>query len=171
MPIIKQELNNQDIEVTFLSPGLHINCNKMETEITENLALKKEQKIVLLYGNMCHTKLISIAKDYNAVIPAERNCIEMILSPEKKKEIDQYGNVFYVTTGWVQHWREIFQDRTAIAACDKIVVLDTVDELISDEELLDFFDYIQIPIEMMKTPLHYFEDTLTMLCKYSIERT
>jgi hypothetical protein len=170
IPVIKRELNNQDIQVTFLSPGLHINSNKMETEIIENLELKKGQKIVLLYGNMCHTKLISIAKDYKAVIPTAKNCIEMILSPEKKKELDQSGNVFYLTTGWIQHWREIFQDRTAITACDKIVVLDVGDELISDEELLDFFDYIQIPIETIKTSLHYFKDTLTILCKYSIEK-
>jgi hypothetical protein len=165
IPKIKQELKKHDIEINFLSPGLHVDYNKMETEVITNLEAKKGEKILLLYGSMCHTKLVSIAKDYNAILPVEKNCIEMILSPDKKGEMDGYGNVFYITAGWLRHWREIFQDRTAIAPCDKIVMLDYGGNLISDEELLEFFDYMQIPIETIEISLDYFTNKIINLCK------
>jgi hypothetical protein len=171
IPALRRELNDRDIEVTFLPPGLHNNCNKMETEIVENLEADKNGKPLLLYGCMCHTELESIAKNYDAVLPAGKNCIEIILSPRKKAEIDMSGNVFYLTAGWVRQWRDIFQDGAGITACDKIVMLDDGCVEISDEELLDFFDYIQIPIEIMKVSLNYFKENLINLCKNAARNT
>jgi hypothetical protein len=157
MPSLRREMRMKyhEIEAHFLPHGLHIDSRKMKEEVIKKLELKKGTKILLLYGSMCHTELVSIAKDYHAAIPTEKNCVEMLLGPEKKKAIDDSGNVFYVTAGWLQCWREMFQDRTAIAPCDKIVMLDTGGNLISDEELLDFYDVMQVPVETVEISLDY----------------
>jgi hypothetical protein len=164
LPDIERELN-KNIKVTFLSPGLHIDYNKMECELKKELELTKKQKTLLLYGSMCHIKLPEIIKNYNIINPNEKNCIELILSAERKKEIDKSGNVFYLTCGWLRYWREIFQQGLEAIICDKIVLLDTESDLISDEEMLEFFDYIHIPIEIEKITLEHFKKTLINICK------
>jgi hypothetical protein len=162
LPAIRRELPNQDIRVTFLSPGLHVDCARMEKEIVETLKSLQGEKL-LLYGTMCHEKLASIAHDNHAALPSDRNCIEMIVSPEKKKALDESGNIFYVTAGWLQSWREILQERAA--SCDKIIVLDAGGSAISEEALLEFFDFMQIPVETVEVTLDYFKNKLTHLCK------
>jgi hypothetical protein len=163
------QMNDHDIKVDFLSPGLHIDPNRMETEVIKNLESKKGTKILLLYGSMCHTKLVSIAKDYNAAVLTEKNCVELLLGPEKKKAIDDSGNVFYLTAGWLQYWRDMFQDRTAITPCDKMVMLDTGENLISDEEMLEFYDFMQVPVETIEISLDHFKNKLTNLCVNILE--
>jgi hypothetical protein len=178
LPAIQRELENLtrdlDIKVTFLSPGLHIECGKMEREILQNLdSIKREktkgEKILLLYGAMCHEKLMTIAEDNHAALPSVKNCIEMILSPEKKKALDESGNIFYLTSGWLRYWREIVQERSAAASCDKIIVLDAGDGLISEEELLEFFDFMQIPVESVAVTLDYFRETLRDACGLALK--
>jgi hypothetical protein len=171
IPSLRREMRmkGHEIKVDFLSPGLHIDSNKMETEVIKNLESKKGTKILLLYGRMCHTKLVSIAKGYNAAVPTEKNCIELLLGPEKKKALDGSGHIFYLTAGWLQCWREMFQDRTAITPCDKMVMLDTGENLISEEELLDFYDFMQVPIETVGISLDDFKSKLTSMCTYTLE--
>jgi hypothetical protein len=93
----------------------------------------------------------------------------MIVSPEKKKEWDESGNMFYVTSGWLRYWREMMQERSAAASCDKIMVLDAGDGLIAEEELLEFFDFMQIPVETAAITLDYFRDTLLAVCRSMLE--
>jgi hypothetical protein len=165
LPEIKRELDEEDIKVTFLSPALHIDTNKMEDEIKKNLELTKPQKTLLLYGSMCHTNLSSIIKNYNTVNPHEKNCVELILSAERKGEIDKSGTIFYLTCGWLRYWREIFQNGMEALICDKIVALDSDSDMISDEDMLEFFDYIQVPIEIEKISLDHFKETVLKICK------
>jgi hypothetical protein len=114
---------------------------------------------------MCHTELSSIIKDYDVINPGEKNCVELILNAERKNEIDQSGNVFYLTCGWLQYWREIFQQGLETIICDKLVLLDSESDLISDEEILEFSDYIHIPVEFERISLEYFKKTIIKLCK------
>jgi hypothetical protein len=168
LPAIKRELNEEDITVTFLSPAFHIDNNKMEDEITNNLELTKPWKTLLLYGSMCHTNLSSIIKDYNVVNPHEKNCIELILSAERKGDIDKSGNVFYLTCGWLKYWRDIFQHGMEALICDRIVALDSGLDAVSDEDMLEFFDYIHVPVEIEKISLDHFKETLLRICKESL---
>ncbi|MDR3342822.1 MAG: DUF1638 domain-containing protein, partial [Treponema sp.] len=123
----------------------------------------KRQKTILLYGSMCHPELSSITKAYNVIIPHGKNCIELILSPEKKAEIDKTGNIFYLTCGWLRYWREIFQHGMDTIICDKVIMLDSESDLITDEEILELSDHINIPIESEKISLEHFKETLMSL--------
>jgi hypothetical protein len=170
IPEIKQELKNCDIMITYLAPGLHNDCKKMEEELTKNLEKIKSTKILLLYGSMCHTELPAILKNYDTVFPKEKNCVEIILKPEIKMEMDNYGNIFYLTAGWLKNWKEIFPrsiGETIIG--DKVVYLDCGTNLVSDEEILDFFDFANLPIETEKITLDNFKEIIIKLCGKLLE--
>lgn len=171
---IKQDLDSQDIAAEFIPPGLHVNLEKLSKGISYGLSSLKEEKILLLYGSMCHPDLSEIVKGYDLIRPKAPNCIEMILDPARKKELDESGNIFYVTAGWFKNWREIFQQeqgwdhtdaRINFGFYDKIVVLDSGCCDIDEEELFNFFEYTQVPIEVESIDLNYFKKNIIELCK------
>ncbi|MHB9293890.1 hypothetical protein Holit_03009 [Hollandina sp. SP2] len=171
LDMIISEINNKfkyhDIKITYLSPSLHVYPLKMEEELTANLDKNKNSTVLVLYGNMCHTELPRILHKYNVLLPKEKNCIEIMLKPEIKSEMDKSGNINYITTGWLKNWREITAGGSMIG--DKIIYLDCGANLISDEELLEFFDYANLPIETVKITLDNFKEIIITLCKEIIE--
>jgi hypothetical protein len=164
---IKDKFKDHDIKITYLPPSLHIYSLKMEEELTENLDKNINSNVLVLYGTMCHTELSRILQKYNVLLPKEKNCIEIMLKPEIKKEIDKSGNINYLTAGWLKNWREITTGGSMIG--DKIMYLDCGANLISDEELLEFFDSANLPIETVKITLDNFKETIITLCKEIIE--
>lgn len=171
---IKQDLDDQDIAVDFISPGLHVNQEKLGKGISAGLAPLKEEKILLLYGSMCHPDLAEIVEGYDLIHPKEPNCVEIMLDPTRKKELDEGGNIFYMTAGWLKYWREIFQQeqgwddtdaRINFGFYDKAVLLDCGCCDIDEEELFNFFEYTQVPIEMEPIDLNYFKKNILELCQ------
>jgi hypothetical protein len=164
---IRDKFKEHDIRITCLPPSLHVYPLKMEEELTKNLDEMKDSKVLVLYGSMCHTKLPEIVQKYNALLPKEKNCIEIMLKPEMKNEMDKSGNINYLTAGWLKTWKEIAADGAMIG--DKIIYLDCGANLISDEEILDFFDCANLPIETAQITLDNFKEVITKLCKEIIE--
>ncbi|MDR2517987.1 MAG: DUF1638 domain-containing protein, partial [Spirochaetaceae bacterium] len=156
---VKSEVKH-DIIITYLSPGLHNDCNKMEKELIENLDKTRSAKTLVLYGSGCHTKMPAILKNYGAVLPREKNCIEMMLTPEIKAEMDKTGNVIYLTTGWLKAWKEIFLHDSGMGPmiADKIIYLDCGTNSVSDEAIIEFFDFANLPVEIEKITLDNFKN-------------
>jgi hypothetical protein len=167
IPEIKRELKNTDIEVIYLSPGLHNAPGKMKEELIQNLDKLKSEKTLTLYGSGCHTEISTILKGYDTVLPKEKNCIEVLLNSNVKAEIDKGGNIIYLTAGWLKAYREVFwQDMYAGAiVSDKSIYLDCGENLISDEELLEFFDFSNLQIETQMITLDNFKDVVMTLLK------
>jgi hypothetical protein len=129
---------------------------------------------MLLYGRMCHTDMAGITKDTGVIYPRTSNCVEAFLSPEKKKEMDATGNVYYLTMGGLKLWREIYQQghgwdavdaRINFGSFDKIVVLDCGLFEITDEALFEFFEFTQTPVEVMPISLDYFKGQVLGICR------
>jgi hypothetical protein len=166
------------IEADFLAPALDVNAALLEESVAEKLVLHENQRNMLLYGSMCHTEWPRITEKSGAIYPKAANCAEMLLSPEKKKEIDAEGNVYFLTMGGLKQWKEIYRQGHGWDAADalvnfgyfeKIIVLDTGVFEISDEDLFEFFEFTQIPVEVMEISLDYFKSTLVDLCKKRLE--
>jgi hypothetical protein len=173
LPEIEMEMGCK-IDIEFLTPALDVNIDLLEKSIMERLAAHQNKKNILLYGCMCHTELPRIIGESGAVYPKAANCAEMLLSPEKKKAFDEEENVYFLTMGGLKQWKEIYQQghgwdeadaRVNFGYFEKIIVLDTGVFEISDEELFDFFDFTQIPVEVMKINLDYFKSVITDMCK------
>jgi hypothetical protein len=167
LPDLMRELKGYDIAVSYLPAGLHNDCDKMEKELRETLDKSGAGKTVVLYGSGCHTKMSAILKKYAAVFPEEKNCIEIILTPEIKAEMDKTGNVIYLTAGWLKSWKEIFSPDRGMGPliADKVVYLDCGTNLVSDEDILEFFDFANLPFEIENLSLDNFKNTVIKCCK------
>ncbi|MDR1956344.1 MAG: DUF1638 domain-containing protein [Treponema sp.] len=174
IPEIKQELKAVDIQITYLPSALHNDNRKLGESIKNGLEALKGEKIMLLYGDRCHPDLSVITKDTCIYNQGTANCIELILGADRKKELDKTGNIFYMTSGWLKFWRDIFQrdsiygmenPRIIMEGVDKIIVLDTGTHKISDEEILELYDCVQIPIEIETIGLDYFKKIIIATLK------
>jgi hypothetical protein len=172
LPEIEAELDCK-IDADFLAPALDVNAGLLEKSVAEKLDARRDKKTALLYGNMCHTEWARITEKSGAVYPKAANCAEILLGHEKKKEFDAHANVYFLTMGGVKQWKEIYQQGHGWDAADarvnfgyfeKIIVLDTGVFEISDEDLFEFFEFCQVPVEVMKISMDCFKSVILDLC-------
>jgi hypothetical protein len=102
----------------------------------------------------------------------------LILGLERQREIDSQAKVFYLTPGWLLHWRDIFQQgqgwdeidaRQNMGYYDKALLLDTGTAEYSDEDLLEFFEYTQVPAEIMNIDLSVFKAHVVEALRKALE--
>ncbi|MDR2393863.1 MAG: DUF1638 domain-containing protein [Treponema sp.] len=174
LPEIKEALGGRELPVAFLSPALDVKADLLEKSVTEHIEAHPQDTTILLYGGMCHTEWARITEKSGAVYPKAANCVEILLSPEKKKLSDTSGNTYYLTMGGLKLWKEIYQQghgwdstdaRINFGSFEKVVVLDTGIFPISEEALFEFFEYTQVPVEIMQISLDYFKSLILELCK------
>jgi hypothetical protein len=112
----------------------------------------------LLYGCHCHSAMGDIAEHLDAKLPDEANCAEIILGTERKKALDEQGNHYYLTASSFLNWKRIFVEQhhwdkadalMNFGSFDSVIVLDTGIAPITDEGLLEFYDYVQVPVETL----------------------
>ncbi|MDR0597684.1 MAG: DUF1638 domain-containing protein [Treponema sp.] len=183
LPEIERELG-ADLRVRYLPPALDVNETGLAKAIAEGLSENRGQEAgnretaLLLYGRMCHTDMAGITRGTGAVYPGAANCVEAFLSPEKKKELDAAGNVYYLTMSGLKLWREIYRQghgwdavdaRINFGSFDRIVVLDCGLFEITDEELFEFFEFTRVPVEVMPVTLEYFRGLVMDMCRRILE--
>lgn len=179
LPEVESELGC-NIKVKYLEMALDAKEELLEKAVSEKLAECRAssdgEKPMLLYGSMCHVEWPRITAPTGAVYPKPANCAEMLIGPEKKREFDSEGNVYFLTSTSFKNWKDIFcrmrgmdefAARQNFCYFEKIIVLDAGIFEFSDEEMLDFFDYTQVPVELMPITLDYFKSVLIDLCKRS----
>lgn len=177
--ILSEEIHNAieglgfDIKVLYIDAALHVDLDKLETAINGKLEEVKNMrgKPAILVGSKCHPDIETIADKYDAKIIASSNCIELLLG-NKMKELDQESKTFYITSGWLKNWRKIFVEglkwdsidaKQNFGYYDRILLLDTGLSEISDEDILEFFEYTQVPIEIYPVTLENFKQELLNL--------
>jgi hypothetical protein len=157
------------IDVTYVLPALHVDYGKLKDGITGALDQVSEPKKILLFGSMCHPEIGEFTEKYHVVRLIPGNCIELILGKDRQREIEKSAKVFYLTPGWLQNWEDIFRRgqgwdeidaRMNMGFYDKILILDTGVSEFSDEDLLEFFEYTQVPIEIEKVGLAVFKENV-----------
>jgi hypothetical protein len=100
------------------------------------------------------------------------------LGKDRQKEIEKSEKVFYLTPGWLQNWKDIFLQgqgwdeidaRQNMGFYDKILLLDTGVSEFSDEELLEFFEYTQVPIEIEDIGLAVFKENIVKAIEQALD--
>lgn len=98
-----------------------------------------------------------------------RNCIEMLLG-DKMEAMDKEARTFYLTTGWLNNWQKIFVEglkwdkidaRQNFGFYDRIVLLDTGLTPLDDEKILEFFDFAEVPVEIIPVDTKHLKKLLT----------
>ncbi|MDJ0306426.1 DUF1638 domain-containing protein [Dehalobacter sp.] len=162
--------SDAEFKVIYTAPALHVDYDKLKDGITEALNYNAtKEKVVLFFGSMCHPEISEFAEKYHVIKLQPRNCIEMILGKERQDELENSAKIFYLTQGWLQNWREIFKQgqgwdeidaRQNFGFYDKILLLDTGVSEFKDEDILDFFEYAQVPIEIESIDLAVFKKSV-----------
>jgi len=176
--IREERPNDCIIDVTYVPPALHVDYDRLKDGITNALDHVSEQKKILLFGSMCHPEIGEFTEKYHVVRLSPGNCVELILGKERQKEIEKSAKVFYLTPGWLQNWEDIFRRgqgwdeidaRQNMGFYHKILLLDTGVSEFSDEDLLEFFEYTQVPIEIEKVDLAVFKENVVKAIEKALD--
>ncbi len=180
-PIFEEELNavlpsDSNVMIHFMDFGIHNNANRMKEELESAIAKAKNinSDISLLVGCECYCDIAigQIAENANAKYPLMKNCVEIILGPERTKELQKNRTIIF-TQGWIKMitksveygvWTEV-DARINFGYFDRILILDYGIAPITDLEILSLYDLIQVPIEIEQVKLDYFKDVLYCLLR------
>lgn len=177
--IIAEWASTDEFKVTYTAPALHVDYDKLKDSITEALDMVTEEKIVLFFGSMCHPELSEFTVKYHVIRPQPRNCIELVLGKERQKELEASARVFYLTLGWLRNWQNIFRQgqgwdeidaRQNFGFYDKILLLDTGVSEFNDEDILEFYEYTQVPIEIVSVKLVVFKEHVAETLKEALAK-
>lgn len=157
-----------------LDYSIHINADIMEQELQQSISTiqSPESDIGILIGAGCQAlqPLSEIASHYKAQLPHEQNCIEMILGVERTKKL-QENRTAIMTPGWITMMNQSIKDgnwqvedaRINMGWYDQILLLDTGTTPLTDEVIMDFFELIQVPIDVIKVELDHFKQVVSQL--------
>ncbi|MDQ0287695.1 hypothetical protein J2Z49_002826 [Desulfofundulus luciae] len=150
-------------ERIYLEPVLHVNLDRLKQSLAGALsgAVGEGKRVLAIYGYLCHPEMEALVKGYGALVSTARNCIEMLLG-EDMARLDAEARTFYLTPGWLKNWKQIFIEglgwdsidaRQKFGLYDRILLLDTGVMPLDEEEILEFFDYTRVPVEIRRFKL------------------
>ena len=174
--IFKHELGQvlppgEALEIHWLDAALHANGDRLKAELEGAIAAvgkTHRSGIRLLFGNGCHPDICRIAAGCGARIPGVNNCIQAIIGPEETRRLEA-DRTMVVTPAWISAWPDIMNGlgwdavdvRINMGRYDRIVLLDSGVVPIIDEDILSFYDLVQVPIETEQVNLGYFSNLVS----------
>ncbi|GAB4255609.1 MAG: hypothetical protein Kow0092_00850 [Deferrisomatales bacterium] len=148
---------------TWIPAGLHTNLDRLKK------AVEGADPAVCLYG-MCHPDMDELVAAHNGCRLPGKDCIAAFLADDERRELE--SRAFVMTSGWLRHWREMFQEyrgwdevdaRQNFGFYDSIILLDFGLEPIDDTEVLEFFEYTRMPVEVVEADLSRFRRLLEQI--------
>ena len=158
-------------EVHCLEAGLHVNFDDLAEALKAELEECKDKDLdgtIVAYGD-CHPKMAEILAPYGAVLLRCQNCIDALITRKKVEEIANRGLYFYLSPGWVESWRDMFERmnwsreeaRFQLAPFKGSIFLDTLNNADEYEEgLIEFLDFTLCPYEKMPVDLDHFRSLI-----------
>jgi len=169
------ELISPELEFPFraqyLPAGLHVNFDELKEALIFELEGCSElglEGIIVAYGQ-CHPKMNEILQPYHAAIIDCQNCVDALITRRGMEEKAKEGLFFYLSPGWLDSWKDIFarlnwgqeEARMAMGSFKGCVYLDTLMDAASREnDLLEFFDFTNLPFEIMPVDLGHFKSLI-----------
>ena len=161
---------------------MHERQAELERQLIRQLknARKYSPGIIVVYGERCYLDPSNPSRNVDQIIREEENgiwriqarsCIDMLASEKERERISTGRKIYWLTPGWLEHWKQIFREWDAAKANetfpyhDKAILLDAVgifDEYSqkSPEKILQFSDWIKLQIEPHKISLERFKNLL-----------
>ncbi len=155
--------------VLFTTAGNHEKPWDMERELPEKLkeAAEKSKRIIVALGKKCYFNTNTPEKTIDDLIretgiEAVRvdadDCIDMLSDKQMRRETEEKRTVYWITPGWMLERESIFGDwdqgkaNETFPRHEAALLLDALDffndiAMTSPEILLEFGDWMQIPVE------------------------
>ena len=180
--IFKDEIERLSADLGFpfkaryLGPGLHVDFDELKDALEEELKRASSdgsQGIIVAYGQ-CHPKIDEILKPYHAALMDCQNCVDAFISRQAVEKKAREGLFFYLSPGWLDAWKDIFKRlgwdpeiaRLHMGSFKGSVYIDTMkDAQEREEELLEFFDFTNLPFTIMPMELDHFKSLIIKAIK------
>jgi len=158
----------KDIDITWLDAGLHANLDKLKITLKQALkdTVTEGADARVLFGHGCHPDMCHIIKNQGGKILEAKNCIEAFCH-ENIEQLEQ-NRTMVITPGWIRFFPSIMKGagwdevdvRQNFGRYDRFLLLETGVNPISEEEILEFYDLTQVPIEIQQISLDHFKAEL-----------
>lgn len=160
--------------VQFMDFTVHISSDVMEKELTQSIqtAQNNHAAISLLVGQECKAQqpILHIANECGGALPQEQNCIEMLLGQKRTKEL-QKNRTSIMTPAWYEMIKSSIEQglwtvedaRINLGWYDHIILLDTGVEPLDEIMIMNFFELIQVPIDILTINLSHFKQVVQTL--------
>ena len=158
-------------EAHYLGAGLHVDFDDLKGALVAQLEKCRKngnEGMIVVYGQ-CHPQIDEILRPYHASLVACQNCVDAFITRKGMEMKARDGLFFYLSPGWLDAWKDIFcrlnwgleEARMQMGSFRGSVYLDTLkDAQASEKELLEFFDFTNLPFEIMPVDLGYFKSLI-----------
>jgi hypothetical protein len=156
-------------EARYLGAGLHVDFDDLANALkTELERCKDYEGIIVAYGE-CHPKINEIIKPYKAALINCQNCVDAFITKKCVWDKANEGLYFYLSPGWVESWREIFnrmrwgqeETRLQMGSFKGVVFIDTLKNAESyEQDLIEFLDFSLLPYEIFPANLDHFRSLI-----------
>jgi hypothetical protein len=157
-----------EVEIVWIEAALHAVPEKLEETLLGILSDENTQKkdIRVLLGIGCHPDVAHHAKHFGARLSPVKNCIEAFCG-DQARELEA-NRTMVMAPGWVRAWPRIMDAlgwnevdvRINLGRYDRILLLEPGIEPLSEEEILEFFDLTQVPMDVQPLSLDHFRNVL-----------
>jgi len=182
----------------FTTPGLHEDIRELERQLIERITKAKEKadNVLVVYGGkFCYVNADEPLRTMRNIIEEHgpgvvridaTHCMDMIASEDERERIAQEvaggEKVWWMTPGWIKFRHKVFKGWDRGLANENFprhtggaVVLDSigyVDRYMAEhpEELLEYSDWMGIPIQGYSVTLDRFKSLLSEQAKILHER-
>ena len=158
-------------KILYTKPGRHEIPRELEEQLIRQIgnARKYAEKIIVVYGGkFCYINADDPYRTIDRIIEEQgpgisrikaSHCVDMLASAEERERISEGRDVYWLTPGWLKYRRYVFQDWDKGLANENFpkhtggaIMLDGIgfwDEYAEThpEEILDFSDWMGIPLE------------------------
>lgn len=156
--------DRSDVTIHWVEAALHADLGRLEEGICRGLheILPEGGPPYLLFGTGCHPELKRIAEENGMELAPYRNCLEWMVGP-RARELEK-DRTMLMTPAWVRTWPslmaalgwDVVETRIQLGRYDQILVLDAGLNPLSEEEILSFFDLVQVPLTVEPVDIREF---------------
>ena len=172
-------------QIYFTTPGLHETPKELEKQLIERIgkAREKADKVLVVYGGkFCYVNADDPTRTIDTIIAEQggsiarinaTHCMDMMAGESERKELAGGEKVLFLTPGWIKFRHQVFKGWDKGLANENFpkhtggaMVLDGIgfmDDYMAEkpEELLEYSDWMGIPIQPCPITLDRFKSLLS----------
>lgn len=174
-------------KILYTKPGRHEAPQELESQLIRQIGTAKKyaSKIIVAYGGkFCYVNADDPYRKIDTIIQEQEesgvcisrikatHCMDMLASEEEREEISQGKDIYWLTPGWMKYRHYVYQGWDKGLANENFpkhtggaIMLDAIgyyDKVMENEpeKILEFSDWMGIPIEPCRITLHRLRDLL-----------
>ena len=174
-------------KILYTKPGRHEVPRELESQLIRQISNAKQyaRKIIVVYGGkFCYVNVDNPYRRIDTIIDEQvesgvtisrikaTHCMDMLASAEERQRISEGKDIYWLTPGWMKYRHYVFQGWDKGLANENFpkhsggaIMLDAIgyyDKVVMEnpEQILDFSDWMGIPLESHKISLNRLKSLL-----------